>query len=167
MFHSIKDFKNAWMFESSCTRKIMNALSDKSLEQKVINDHRNLGRIAWHITQTIPEMSGRTGLKVIGPQQCEPVPSSAETIKKAYDSAASSLLEQITENWEDETLIIEDDMYGEMWKRGATLMALIGHEIHHRGQMTVLMRQAGLSVPGIYGPSKEEWTKLGMNPPEI
>ena len=37
------------------------------------------------------------------------------------------------------------------------LMTLINHQNHHRGQMTVLMRQAGLTVPGVYGPAKEEW----------
>jgi uncharacterized damage-inducible protein DinB len=40
----------------------------------------------------------------------------------------------------------------------------MSHEIHHRGQMTVLMRQAGLKVPGVYGPSREEWTAYGMPP---
>ena len=30
----------------------------------------------------------------------------------------------------------------------------------------VLMRQAGLGVPGIYGPSKEEWATMGMPPQE-
>ena len=42
------------------------------------------------------------------------------------------------------------------------LSALIRHEAHHRGQMTVLMRQAGLTVPGVYGPSREEWVAYGM-----
>jgi uncharacterized damage-inducible protein DinB len=53
-------------------------------------------------------------------------------------------------------------MYGDKWKRGQTLHALILHQAHHRGQMTVLMRQAGLPVPGIYGPSREEWEAFGM-----
>ena len=53
-------------------------------------------------------------------------------------------------------------MYGETWKRGRTLGALVNHQIHHRGQMTVLMRQAGLEVPGVYGPAKEEWGAYGM-----
>jgi uncharacterized damage-inducible protein DinB len=30
--------------------------------------------------------------------------------------------------------------------------------------MTVLMRQAGIKVPGIYGPSKEEWEAMGIKP---
>jgi uncharacterized damage-inducible protein DinB len=44
------------------------------------------------------------------------------------------------------------------------LYYLIVHEIHHRGQMTVLMRQAGLSFTGIYGPTREEWIKKGQQP---
>jgi uncharacterized damage-inducible protein DinB len=53
-------------------------------------------------------------------------------------------------------------IYGEKWPRGLTLSILIGHQTHHRGQMTVLMRQAGLPVPGVVGPSKEEWAAMGM-----
>ncbi|MCK6259572.1 DinB family protein [Fictibacillus sp. KIGAM418] len=47
-------------------------------------------------------------------------------------------------------------MYGEKWENGLTLYILNCHQIHHRGQMTVLMRLAGLKVPGVYGPSIEE-----------
>ena len=57
-------------------------------------------------------------------------------------------------------------MYGQKWKRGVTLGILITHQIHHRAQMTVLMRQAGLKVPGIYGPAYEEWAAMGMEAPK-
>jgi uncharacterized damage-inducible protein DinB len=33
--------------------------------------------------------------------------------------------------------------------------------------MTVLMRQAGLAVPGVYGPAREEWAAYGMAAPEV
>jgi uncharacterized damage-inducible protein DinB len=59
-------------------------------------------------------------------------------------------------------LPVEIPMYGEKWTRGFTLYVLIAHQSHHRGQMTVLMRQAGLKVPGVCGPSKEEWAAYGM-----
>ena len=68
--------------------------------------------------------------------------------------------------WTDEDLEVEDDMYGEMWARGKSLAAVVGHQTHHRGQMTVLMRQAGLTVPGVYGPAREEWAAYGMPPQE-
>ncbi|MEA3297729.1 MAG: DinB family protein, partial [candidate division Zixibacteria bacterium] len=44
---------------------------------------------------------------------------------------------------------------------------LIQHQIHHRGQMTVLMRQAGIKVPSLYGPAKEDWAQMGLEPPEV
>jgi len=56
-------------------------------------------------------------------------------------------------------------MYGQQWPRMMTLKILIHHEIHHRGQMTILLRQANQSVPGVVGPSKEEWSQWGMEPP--
>ena len=46
------------------------------------------------------------------------------------------------------------------WPMWAMFNALIVHEVHHRGQMSVLMRQAGLVVPSIYGPNAEETAKM-------
>ncbi|MEW5994556.1 MAG: DinB family protein, partial [Candidatus Zixiibacteriota bacterium] len=62
---------------------------------------------------------------------------------------------------------VQDEMYGEKWERRFTLLALIQHQIHHRGQMTVLMRQAGLKVPSIYGPVLEDWAQYGQPPPAV
>jgi uncharacterized damage-inducible protein DinB len=58
-------------------------------------------------------------------------------------------------------------MYGQTWARGETLQVLVVHQAHHRGQMTVLMRQAGLAVPGVYGPAREEWVGYGMSAPAV
>lgn len=167
MFLTIEQFKQEWQAESDNTRKIFSALTDESLKQAVTDDHRTLGRMAWHIVQTLPEMAARTGLKVDGPGEKDPVPESAETIKQTYDAAAKSVLEQVTATWTDDTLAVEDEMYGQKWKRGLSLYILFKHELHHRAQMTVLMRQAGLKVPGIYGPAKEEWGQYGAPPPTI
>jgi len=167
MITSIEQFRESWQKESDHTRKMLAELTDEAIKKELVSDHRTLGRIAWHIVQTIPEMLGKTGLKPEGPKEGDPVPDTAEEIRKAYDLAASSLLSEVSEKWNDETLQVEDDLYGEKWKRGVTLRILIDHEIHHRGQMTILMRLAGLKVPGLYGPSKEEWSRYGMKEPEI
>jgi uncharacterized damage-inducible protein DinB len=167
MITSIKDFAAEWRTCSEDTGKIFAALTQESLSQAVVDDHRNIGRIAWHIVLTIPEMCGRTGLKVEGPAETDPVPATVEEIRDAYETVSKSLAEQIAKHWNDTTLQKEDDMYGETWKRGMTLTILMNHEIHHRGQITVLMRQAGLKVPGVFGPSKEEWSQYGMAVPEV
>lgn len=166
MYRKIDDFLKAWTWETESTLKLFDQLTDESLGQQVSPEGRSLGRIAWHITQTLPEMCNQTGLDVTGPGEADPIPSAASAISAAFKSAAESLGAEIQAKWTDDTLEVEDDMYGMQWSRGQTLVALVGHQNHHRGQMTILMRQAGLPVPGIYGPSKEEWSEYGMPPHE-
>jgi uncharacterized damage-inducible protein DinB len=91
-----------------------------------------------------------------------PQPASAAAIAGAYQAGAAAVEKAVTTTWKDADLPVEIDMYGEKWTRAMTLRAIIQHEVHHRGQMTVLMRQAGLRVPGIYGPAREEWAVYGM-----
>jgi uncharacterized damage-inducible protein DinB len=167
MFETVDGFLKSWAFESAGTLKVLAALTDESLAQAVTPHGRTLGRLAWHITTTLPEMMARTGLRVSGPDPEAKVPSSARAIESAYAEAARSLAKVIKESWTDATLAVEDDMYGDKWTRGVTLGALVSHQTHHRGQMTVLMRQAGLPVTGIYGPAREEWASMGMTAPEI
>ncbi|MGD2123684.1 MAG: DinB family protein [Gemmatimonadota bacterium] len=164
MYRKVEDFLGSWVYETEATLKVFRQLTDETLGQRVTEEGRTLGRIAWHIVQTLPEMGGRTGLQIQGPGEADPVPSSAQEIGDQFRKAAESLAREVESNWQDPDLEIEDDMYGEMWMRGQTLGALVGHQTHHRGQMTVLMRQAGLQVPGVYGPSKEEWADYGMPP---
>lgn len=167
MYRKIEDFVSAWETESAATQKLLDAIDDGSLEQPVLKGHRTLARIAWHIVTTVSEMMAKTGLSIASVSPDAPVPSKASEIQRAYAAAAGELLKQIKANWTDQTLTIEDEMYGEKWPRGKSARILIDHQTHHRGQLTVLMRQAGLKVPGVYGPSKEEWAGYGAPPPEI
>jgi len=166
MYYNIKDFLDDWKFEREATIKILNVLTDESLKQKVTPEPqgRSLGQLGWHITTSVGEMMARTGVKIDAPEDNTELPASADEIKKTYERVSEALSNEIKEKWNDKTLEKEDDMYGEKWKRSVTLRILIEHQIHHRGQMTVLMRQAGLKVPGVFGPSYEEWAAIGMPP---
>ena len=167
MIRTLKDFEYIYGQEIENTQKVFKHVTDKSLLLEFSPDVRSLGRLAWHITTTITEMMEKTGLRLAGPRPDDPVPSSSKAIFKAYNEAAISLLDQIRSAWTDATLEAEDELYGEKWKRSTTLLALIRHEIHHRGEMIVLMRLAGLAVPGIYGPTREEWAQWGVEPPKV
>jgi uncharacterized damage-inducible protein DinB len=167
MFRKIADFEVSWAQESAATLRILRALTDSSLQVAVTPLDRNLGRMAWHLVQSIPEMMQRTGLTVSGPPEHAPVPAAAAAIADTYASTSAALLAAIQKSWTDATLEIQDDMYGEKWSRGLTLTVLVNHQTHHRAQMTVLMRQAGLRVPGVYGPAREEWASMGVQPPAI
>lgn len=93
------------------------------------------------------------------------VPSSAKEIANSFRQSSESMITAIKEQWTDESLKEIKDIHREKWSNGLTLYILNCHLIHHRGQMTVLMRQAGLKVPGMYGPSLEEWVEYGLLKP--
>jgi len=162
MYRTIEDFTEDWRQETSSTLRIFRSLTDASLTQRVTGEGRSLGFLAWHITKSLREMGGKAGLHVTIPAGDLPAPASAADIASAYLSAARSLGDEVQSQWSDSSLDEEVEMFGEKWKRGYTLAALLRHQTHHRGQMTVLMRQAGLPVPGVCGPSKEEWARWGM-----
>lgn len=168
MFTTIESFLAAWKHEANGTQRLLDALTDESLKQAVTQDHRTLGRLAWHITTSIHEMMSRTGLQFDAPgEEATEVPSSAQTIADTFRAANDAFIKAIKEQWTDATLQEEHNLYGETWKNGFTLNVLILHMVHHRGQMTVLMRQAGLKVPGIYGPALEEWSQFGAPAPIV
>ncbi len=167
MFETIASFRGAYENQITATQRLMNALTDASLAQVVAEGYRTLGRIAWHLTTSVGDTMRRTGLEIAGPPVRAPVPATAKEVADAYATASLSTLSQVTGKWNDETLRVVDDMYGEPWTRGYTLLAMIVHEAHHRGQMTVLMRQAGCEVPDVVGPSKQSWARWGMQPPAV
>lgn len=162
MYNSINDFANDWKYESESTLKIFSALQDSMLTTKVHERVRTAGILAWHITHTLKEMMERSGLVIDLKHQESYNGETVAELVASYKQASESLLTQITSHWTDTTLQQEDNMYGEMWKRGITLSVLIHHQIHHRGQLEVIMRICGLRVPGIYGPANEEWAAMGM-----
>lgn len=162
MYRSLQDFQHDWTEEHAMTHKVMVALTNESLQQKVTPEGRSLGFLAWHIVQSVQAMPAQAGLTVDGPGQDSEIPANAMDIAAAFDHSARSLLDNVLQHWTDDMLPEEIQMYGNTWTRGATLLYLILHQTHHRGQMTVLMRQAGLRVPGTYGPAQEDWASMGM-----
>jgi uncharacterized damage-inducible protein DinB len=162
MFRTVSDFLNSWKYESEATLKCFRELTEASLAQQVTPDGRTLGFLAWHITTAIGDIAGAAGLPLHIATSDQPVPATPSEIAAVYEKAALAVADAVKANWPDSQLSDEIPMYGETWTKGFTLGCLVAHQCHHRGQMTVLMRQAGLKVPGIYGPAKEEWAAIGM-----
>lgn len=163
MFRSIADFRDVWVEESEATLKVFRALTEGSLSHAVKPGGRTIGRLAWHITMSLREMMDEVKLPIPGPRGEDPQPALAE-ILRLYEAGSKALLDTVTQKWTDAMLLEKTPMYGEEWARGRTLGVLILHQTHHRGQMMTLMRQAGLTVPGIYGPAYEEWAAYNMPP---
>lgn len=155
MFVSLQSFIEEYKLESAVTLKLLNALTDESLKQEVAPGYRTLGELAWHIAESVHGLLSHTGLQFEGAKG--EVPTSAAAIAEAYRTSAAMMLDALKAQWTDATLQEVKDMFGQQWPNGLTLSIFLKHEIHHRGQITILMRQAGVPVTGAYGPSKEEW----------
>ena len=139
MYCKLSDFLDDWKYESESTIKVLSNLSDESLTKKFNKEIRTPGRLAWHIVTSVGEMAHRTGLTFKTVDDNSPIPSTAKEILDEYKRTSDYMIKEISEKWSDETLQLEDDMYGEKWARGKTLGILVTHQIHHRAQLTVVM----------------------------
>ncbi|WP_068773420.1 DinB family protein [Paenibacillus sp. FJAT-26967] len=156
MFNNLSEFQQEWKNEAAITLNVLNALTDESLNQSIAADHFSLGELGWHLTVTMHGLLSAVGLQFEGPGSEKDLPESASAIAEAYERTSNGALEAIQTQWTDETLQQSKPLFGQEIPIFALLRMLLQHQVHHRGQMSVLMRQADLTVPGIYGPNKEQ-----------
>lgn len=98
MFDTIAEFIEEWNAETALTQKLMDTLTDPSLQQPVSPDGRTLGRIAWHIIISISEFLSHFGVTIEKVKDAATVPSSsrviAENFRKIIATAADSVKRQ-------------------------------------------------------------------------
>jgi uncharacterized damage-inducible protein DinB len=162
MYRTLQQFLDDWAQESSLTLKVLSALTDASLTQAVTETkRRTLGELAWHVTTSVTGMLSAGGVRIEGPGFASPAPSRAQEIVDAYRQASDAASAALKEQWTDGKLSEPLLLFGRIdTTYGGLLNTLVRHQIHHRGQMTILMRQAGLVPPGVYGPNEEETTAM-------
>jgi uncharacterized damage-inducible protein DinB len=173
MFRRVEDFKTIWEQEAEKTLIVLAAIPDAAAHQAVDAQHRDLRRLAWHLVETVLELPQNLGLKVKGPVDlgpdgfiATPPPPTMAEITATYQAVSDSLLDHMG-SWSNTELGRNFSLYGETWTGAFALYVLVSHQTHHRGQMTVLMRQAGLRVPSLYGPTKEGWAEIGLEAPKV
>lgn len=156
MITNAQSFLGAYGFESQTTSNVLGALTDSVLAQDKAPGHNmTVGDIAWHIATAPVYMLNQAGFNIDPAQATKPEQLTAAKIKSTYDAISAQVKEQAAmKTPEDLTKVYHVfDMMD--WPAGQMLGILMHHEIHHRGQLSVLLRQAGLVVPSIYGPTHE------------
>ncbi|RMH70037.1 MAG: hypothetical protein D6675_10775 [Gemmatimonadetes bacterium] len=150
-----------WNNEVEGTTRMMEAIPADKVTEKVHERVRTLGELAAHITGSITDLANslEQGNAVFGAEG-GPVDDVAGLVA-AYKAAvkdAQTRIQQLTD--EQLNAHIPMEMNGEVvWNPTALemLSGYIAHEIHHRGQMSVILRQVGAKVPGVYGPTGDDW----------
>jgi uncharacterized damage-inducible protein DinB len=156
MYRNTKEFVDEWTVESNISLKVLKVITDASLDQRIYQEGRNLAHTAWHMTMMIGGIGSIVGLEVAAPKRGTEMPNSATALVEVYEKAAHSLSEQVSKTLQDSQLVVEVPYFGRSMTIERILHSLILHQCHHRGQLTVLIRQAGLVHPGVYGPTREE-----------
>jgi uncharacterized damage-inducible protein DinB len=158
MYNKVDDFVNSYSHESQVTSSQLDALTDESLNRPKAEGHSNLGQIALHIAQAPIQILNQHGLGV--EDKPVPEPLTAKFIADEYRRTSAAVIAGVKAKWNDAQLHDTANIFGMEMPLGKWLHALEKHEVHHRGQLSVLQRQAGLPVPSIYGPNKEQTDQM-------
>ena len=114
---------------------------------------------------SISEYLAHFGLEMDKVQNAENAPNSIKEISETFEKVSAQAAEVIEKHWTDESLSQLQNAFGREESNATILMGLIKHIVHHRGQATILIRQAGLKPFGVYGPPKEDWINIGVEIP--
>jgi uncharacterized damage-inducible protein DinB len=148
--------------EAQTTRRVLERVPNDRLGWKPHTKSMSLGQLALHVATTPGAVSD------IVRQSPFPVP---EFIQPSATSAAELVptLEQSVAKAKENLRAIGDDGLGNMWRvvdgdkelmampvGGVLRFIMLNHWYHHRGQLSVYLRELGVPVPSIYGPSADE-----------
>jgi uncharacterized damage-inducible protein DinB len=150
--------------EMAVTRKVLERVDDARFGWKPHERSMSLGRLATHVAE-IP----RWGLTILTQPEFNMVdgeytPASAATTAEVlalFDGQVKTiraLLVAQTDVGLMSTWTFKQngqELFG-MPRAAAWRSWVMNHLVHHRGQLSVYLRQTGSKVPGIYGPSADE-----------
>lgn len=149
--------------EAATTRRVLERIPDDRLEWRPAPQSRTLGELALHVATTpgaVAAMSANNpvALPSFGP---DPSPGSSAELLAALDASVAQA-RTVVGGMNDATLletwrVVAGDREVMAMPRIAFLRAImLNHWYHHRGQLSVYLRQVGAAVPSIYGPSADE-----------
>lgn len=150
--------------EMAVTRKVLERVADAQFGWKPHEKSMTLGRLATHVAE-IPNWAHTILTEaefnmVDGAYRPRTAASTAEVlaifddqVKTIRPILASKSDAELMSTW---TFSQNGQVLFGMPRAAAWRSWVMNHLIHHRGQLSVYLRQTGSKVPGIYGPSADE-----------
>ena len=148
--------------EAQTTRRVLERVPGDRLAWKPHDRSMSLGQLALHIASMPGAIAEITQISPF------PVPKFEQPSAKSATELVPTL-EQSVVKARSILQKLDDADLGKIWRVmdgdrqvmalpvGAALRTLmLNHWYHHRGQLSVYLRQVGVPVPSIYGPSADE-----------
>lgn len=148
--------------EAQTTRRVLERVPGDRLGWKPHNKSMSLGQLALHVA-TVPgavaEIVQQSPYPL--PEFNQPSASTAAELVPALDQSVAKA-RMILRGMDDAALaktwrVVDGDREVMALPVAAVLRSImLNHWYHHRGQLSVYLRQVGALVPSIYGPSADE-----------
>lgn len=155
-YSSVSEFIRHFRHESTSTAKLLSSISEDHADSEPTPGVRSLRRLSWHLAKSPAGFGEQMGLPTTVTSE-ESKPSSIAGLAEVYKSSSQELLSLVESSVNDENLADEILAFGS-WKmtKGEMLYLVLSHDIHHRGQMQIIMRTVGEIPVGVVGPTGEE-----------
>jgi len=148
--------------EAKTTRRVLERVPDGQLGWRPHPKSRTLGELALHVAGTPGAVARFATQSEMQPPDFEDrVPKTASELLPALDESIATA-KQLLGSMDDATL----NATWRLKRNGQEIMAIpramllrsimLNHWYHHRGQLSVYLRELGVPVPSIYGPSADE-----------
>jgi uncharacterized damage-inducible protein DinB len=148
--------------EAHTTRRVLERVPDTQLTWRPHKKARTLGELALHVASVPGAVAALASQsRIQAPEFIDPSPKSASELIPALDESIAKA-KSLLGGMDDETLNgMWQMMRGEREIFAIPRVALLrsimlNHWYHHRGQLSVYLRELGVAVPSIYGPSADE-----------
>jgi uncharacterized damage-inducible protein DinB len=148
--------------EGQTTRRVLARVPDAKLGWKPHERSMSLGQLAMHIATmpgAIAGMSQQSPLPM--PRFTQPSVARADELVPLLDESLATA-RRILQPLDDAALaktwrVMDGDREVTAMPVAAVLrVIMLNHWYHHRGQLSVYLRELGVPVPSIYGPSADE-----------
>ena len=157
-------FLKLWEVEAQKTIDLLRRLPPNQYDFRPDPKGRSLGEMAWHLSESdaymthgIENGSFQTSTKPPGIERPKTIAELAPGYERIHKDAVARVKKLQPQDW-DQPITFFDGR--PLPVREILWFALLHHGIHHRAQLVLMTRLAGGTVPGIYGPNREDTEKM-------
>ena len=149
--------------EAQTTRRVLERVPDDKLKWRPHEKARTLGELALHVAMVPGSVAGFVAAEspVQAPQFTDPSPKQASELVPALEESIAKA-KKLLGGMDDAALnatwrMMQGDRELMAIPRVAMLRSvMLNHWYHHRGQLSVYLRELDIPIPSIYGPSADE-----------
>lgn len=159
MSKELEYFIQTWEREAAKTVKLLACLPPDQYDFRPDAEGRSLGELAWHLAEGDAYMTAGIEAGEFTMSTRPPGidrPRKVEELGPGYERVHREALARVRKLKEEDLDRVIQFISGPMTVRDILWGNVLLHNIHHRGQLSLMCRMAGGKPVGVFGPTREE-----------